>query len=284
MATPAALRCSPAYRYTVRCVFDLDRYLARIGLDARPGLTELHRAQVAAIPFENLDPHRGAPVSLEVGDLQRKLVTERRGGYCFELNLLLKAALEALGADVDLMLARVRFGAPVGTIRPRGHLVLRVHAEGGSWLADAGFGLGTLLEPVPFGPGDVHEQSGWQFRIVQEGPELVLQTASGSDWVDVYAFVPQPVPIVDVETSNWFTSSHPRSPFVTGLVVAAQRPDGTRTFLSDWSELALTEQTPAERTVTPISRAAIPQLLETRFGLPGFTLDESGRVVPGADR
>jgi N-hydroxyarylamine O-acetyltransferase len=45
-------------------MFDLDAYLQRIGLDGRPGLAELHRAHLAAIVFENLDPHRGIPVSL----------------------------------------------------------------------------------------------------------------------------------------------------------------------------------------------------------------------------
>lgn len=261
-------------------MLDLDAYLARIGLTGRPDLAELHRAHVAAIPFENLDPHNGVPVSLEIEDLQRKLVTERRGGYCFEQNLLMKAALEALGAEVDLMLARVRVGAPPDTIRPRSHLVLRVQADGERWHADAGFGLGTLLEPVPFGPGEVHEQSGWRFRVVEDGQELVLQTADGDGWNDLYGFVPEPVPLVDAETSNWFTSSNPRSPFVTGLIVATQQQDGTRTSMSDWSELAIIEQTPAGSTVTPVSREAIPQILDERFGLPGFALNAEGRVVP----
>ena len=79
-------------------MLDLDAYLERIGLTGRPSLAQLHRAHLTSIPFENLDPHQGLPVSLEPGDLERKLVTERRGGYCFEQNLLLKAALEALGA------------------------------------------------------------------------------------------------------------------------------------------------------------------------------------------
>jgi N-hydroxyarylamine O-acetyltransferase len=114
------------------------------------------------------------PVSLDPDALHRKLIDERRGGYCFEHNLLLKSALESLGAEVDLMLARVRVGAPPGTIRPRTHLVLRVRAEGRVWHADVGFGSGTLLEPIPFGPGEVHEQSGWKFRVVPEGEELVL--------------------------------------------------------------------------------------------------------------
>jgi len=263
-------------------MFDLDAYLQRLGLSEYPGIAGLHRAHVAAIPFENLDPHAGIPISLELEDLARKLVTERRGGYCFEQNLLLKAALEAHGAEVEPMLARVRFGAAPGTIRPRSHLVLRAHAEGAVWHADVGFGLGTPLEPLPFGPGEAHEQSGWQFRVVEDGEELVLQTLHEGDWTDLYGFVPRPVPLVDIETSNWFTCAHPRSPFVSGLAISAQRQDGTRTSLRDWGELAFTEQTPAAETSTHVSRDAIPELLETRFGLPGFTVNGDGRVVRAA--
>src|SRR5581483_3831067 len=97
-------------------MFDLDAYLERIGLDGIPSLAAVHRAHVTSIPFENLDPHGGRPVSLAVDDLERKLVGARRGGYCFEQNLLLKAALEALGHEVEPVLARVRVGAAPGTI------------------------------------------------------------------------------------------------------------------------------------------------------------------------
>jgi hypothetical protein len=86
---------------TLPAVFDLNRYLERIGLSSYSGLAGLHRAHATSIPFENLDPHGGLHVSLEVRDLQRKLVNDRRGGYCFEQNLLLKAALQELGADQD---------------------------------------------------------------------------------------------------------------------------------------------------------------------------------------
>lgn len=265
-------------------MFDLEGYLARIGLDGRPGLTEVHRAHVTSIPFENLDPHCGVPVSLAVEDLERKVVVRRRGGYCFEQNLLLKAALETLGAEVDLLLARVRWGAPAGVMRPRSHLVLRVRTEGASWHADVGFGAGTPLEPLPFGPGVEHEQAGWRFRIVEEGQELVLQTVQSDEWVDVYGFPAHPVPFVDLETSNWFTSTHPRSPFVSGLIVSSQAADGTRTMLSDWTGLALTHQTPAGATVTPVERHAVPELLATRFGLPGYTLSADGHLTAPAPR
>jgi N-hydroxyarylamine O-acetyltransferase len=260
-------------------MLDLEAYLARIGLNEAPTLAQLHRAHATAIPFENLDPQRGVPASLELEDLERKLVTERRGGYCFEQNLLLKAALEALGAEVEMFLARVRVGAAPGVVRPRSHLVLRVRAEGELWHADVGFGFGTPLEPLPFGPCGEHEQSGWRFRIVQDGPELVLQAREGEDWIDLYGMLEQPVAPVDVETINWWTSTHPRSPFVTGLMICTQTGDGTRTSLSDWDQLALSERTPMTSKLTPLAREALPELLAERFGLAGFALDAAGRLV-----
>ena len=264
-------------------MFDLDAYLERIGLRGRPNVAEVHRAQVTSIPFENLDPYCGLPVSLAVGDLERKLVADRRGGYCFELNLLLRAALQALGARVDVLLARSRVGARADAARPRTHLLLRVCAEGAVWHADAGFGLGGLLEPLPFGPGAAHTQSGWRFRVVEDQRELVLQAARGDAWVDVYGFAPDPVPMVDVETSNWFTATYPGSPFVTGLIVSAQAEDGSRARLSDWNRqagLVLTEQTPIEDSTFPIQPSAVPELLATRFGLPGYALTPEGHLAP----
>jgi N-hydroxyarylamine O-acetyltransferase len=260
-------------------MIDLDRYLARIGLDGRPTLEEVHRAHLTSIPFENLDPYRGVPISLATADLEHKLVDQRRGGYCFEQNLLLKAACETLGWQVDMFLARVRLGGAPGQSRPRSHLVLRVHADGTSWHADVGFGGGGPLEPLPFGLCAAHEQSGWLFRVLQEGPELVLQTVDGGDWIDLYGFTEEPVPLVDVEVINWYTSTHPHSPFVSGLIVNAQGAHGARTTLSDWDGLMVTEQTPAHTNVTPVEWAAVPGLLASHFGLCGFSLGANQRLV-----
>jgi N-hydroxyarylamine O-acetyltransferase len=260
-------------------MFDLDAYLARIGLRGKPSIGKVHRAHITSIPFENLDPFRGVAVSVALEDLERKLVVERRGGYCFEHNLLLKAALEALGADVELLLARVRVGGTPGAPRPRSHLVLRVGMDGAIWHADVGFGRGSLLEPIPFGPGVAHEQSGWRFRVVQDDSELVLQIEQKGEWADLYGFVPEPVPLVDIEVSNWFTSTHPRSPFVTNMVVSVQGDDGACASLSGRNSLELTEQTPTATTATPVVQSAVPELLAMRFGLPGFAWGADGRLV-----
>jgi N-hydroxyarylamine O-acetyltransferase len=262
-------------------VFDLDAYVERIGLSGRPGIADVHRAHVTSIPFENLDSQRGLPISLDEDDLQRKLVAQRRGGYCFEQNLLLKGALEALGADVEPMLARVRWGAPAGAVRSTGHLVLRVRDRGSTWLADVGFGASAQLEPLPFAAGAEIEQADWRFRLLEDGKELVLQCADADGWSDLYGFVPKAVPMVDIEVNNWFICSHPRSPFVTGLLISLRHEhDGAWVSLSDWSELALIERTPERTESTPVSREEIPALLESRFQLPGFELADDRRVVP----
>jgi N-hydroxyarylamine O-acetyltransferase len=269
---------------SVRGVFDVDAYVGRVGLTGRPALAELHRAHVGAIPFENLDPHRGVPVALDEEPLARKMLDGGRGGYCFGQNLLFKAALEALGARVEPMLARVRWNAPPDVVRPLTHLTLRVEVQRRAWLADVGFGAGTLLEPIPFGPGGPYEQSGWSFRVVEEAADLlVLQILHDGEWADLYAFMPRPVPHIDIEVSNWFTSTHPGSPFVTGLLVATIREDGAFVALSDWGQLALVVRTPDGSTRTPVDREEIPRLLEERFGLGGFELGDRGRVVPAGD-
>ena len=263
---------------------NLAAYLQRIGLSGTPDPAAVQHAHAVAIPFENLDPQRGVPVSLDLGALQDKLVTARRGGYCFEHNLLLAAALRELGHQVDLFLARVRFGRPAGTISPRTHLVLALRGGSADQLIDAGFGSGTPLAPLPLTPGGPRARYGWRYRIAEEGSEWVLQAHIRGTWADLYAFVPEPVPHVDIETSNWFTATHPRSPFVTGLFVTRQFANGARlTLRGAGSELTLTHESPRQWTVDTVDRAMVPELLARRFALPGWGLDGAGRVVPATD-
>src|SRR4051812_45556722 len=95
--------------------FDLDAYLARLGVTGPlaptpEALDRVHLAHASTIPFENLDLLLGRPIRIDVPSLQAKLVGDRRGGYCFEQNTLLAAALGAIGFRVTPLAARVRFG------------------------------------------------------------------------------------------------------------------------------------------------------------------------------
>ena len=264
-------------------MLDFDAYIRRIGLDPadKPTWQAVHRAHATAIPSENLDSHRGIPISLAQANLEHKLVASRRGGYCFEHNLLLASALEHMGLEVEPMLARVRVGGAPRETRPAGHLVLRAtDNDGRSWHADVGFGLGTLLDPIPFGPTGVHDQSGWSFRVLADGGELSLQTLGPDGWTDVYSFPPRPAFRIDIEVSNWWVCTNPASPFVSGLIVSVSHNDGRREAISDFSGRPLTMvSTPDGTVATGVQRQAIPSLLAERFGLPGFELGPDGRVV-----
>jgi N-hydroxyarylamine O-acetyltransferase len=137
----------------------LARYLERIGhgWNVRPNLEtlrSLHRAHVTAIPFEALDAQLGIAASLEPDAIFEKLVERRRGGWCYEMNGLFGAALQAIGFDVT----RVSCGVmrqDGGEERMGTHLALLVECEG-VWLCDVGFG-GSLLEPLPLATGTRHE-------------------------------------------------------------------------------------------------------------------------------
>ncbi len=94
-------------------------YLNRVGVTAPAGgdaaaLRALHRAHLLTVPFENLSIHLAEPVSLGERGLTGKIVRRRRGGFCYELNGAFALLLEALGAQVSRVAARVYGGGGPG--------------------------------------------------------------------------------------------------------------------------------------------------------------------------
>ncbi len=207
--------------------FDLDAYLARLGYggatDATPAtLAAIHEAHAAVIPFENVDVLLGRPLDLTPEGVVAKLVAARRGGYCYEHALLLHAAFTALGFPVSLLAARVRMG--YAGPRPRTHALLLAEAGGERWVADAGFGLRGLLEPLPLREGAEADLPLASFRLAREGAEWVMRSRlAGGDWEDLYLFSTEPQQPVDYVMANHFTATWPQSPFIRSLVVARVR-------------------------------------------------------------
>lgn len=254
--------------------FPLGDYLARIGCPGavkpdlatvKPDLATLealHRAHVDAIPFENLEIQMGGEVRLAPEALEAKMIRRRRGGYCFEQNSLFASALLSIGFVVETCEARVRQGS-VETTRPRTHMVLTVRCEEREFLVDVGFGGDGLVEPLAI-DGTVHDQGGVPYRVATARALRVLQRQVAGRWEDLYAVLPDPVYPIDFEMANWFTSTHPRSPFV--LNVTAQRiTNGTRHILRN---LTYTVARGSEiGTPREIMRVELVPLLRDVFGL-----------------
>jgi N-hydroxyarylamine O-acetyltransferase len=208
---------------------DLPAYLSRIDhagpLTATSDVLEaLHVAHATHIPFENLDLMMGRPIRVDLPSIQAKLVGARRGGYCFEQNTLFAAVLRALGFDVDLLLARVRFGTQ--RVLPRTHMVLHVRIGATRWLADVGFGAQGLLRPAPLAPAGEVAAGAWQHRVVCEPSGLhVMQSIVDDEWADLYAFTLEPQFAVDIEMSNHYVSTHPDSRFLQTLTAQRITPE-----------------------------------------------------------
>ncbi|MEV6680226.1 arylamine N-acetyltransferase [Streptomyces erythrochromogenes] len=254
---------------------DLDAYLERIGLrensgavgELRPDLTTLyavHRAHTAAITFESLDVLLGRPVALDVKSIEDKLVHGRRGGYCYEQNSLLAAALERIGFEVAGRGARNRTrGDSLSAVT---HAVLVVTVDGEEWLCDAGFGHQGPREPVPLAcPGVEVEQGKWTYRVREEADGvLALCLLRGEIWRDLYAFSPQRYHPVDYVVLNHYSSGHPRSSFVGRVVVQRPGDDVRRALVGRELTTLYPDGTTERRLVGPEELLGI---LDQEFGV-----------------
>ena len=243
---------------------DLDAYLRRIGyvggreptLDTLAAL-HLHHAQTIA--FENLDPLLGRPIPLDAASLERKLIHDGRGGYCYEQNLLFGHVLRALGFQVTGLAARVLWTYYADdAITARSHQLLRVDLEGGPYIVDVGFGGQTLTGPLRLEP-DVEQDTPHEvFRLVTAGDGFRMQCRIGAAWKSLYRFGLEEVFQPDYEILNYYASSHPTSRFVSSLIAA--RPATDRRYALADNQLAVHHLGgPTERRVL----ATVSELRET---------------------
>jgi N-hydroxyarylamine O-acetyltransferase len=231
-------------------------------------LAGLHLAHVRHIPFENLDVLLGRGIRLDMDSLFAKLVTARRGGYCFEQNLLFAAVLEQIGFRVRRLAGRVTYRTQ--RVLPRTHMLLRVEAGDTAWLADVGFGAAGPLLPVAFQPGQAQTQQLWRYRLEGHGGLWSLQSGI-QDWADLYRFSLDEQTQADYEMANYYVSTHPDSRFVHELIAHRLAP-GRRLILIGRE---LTEdrglQVDTRRVDDP---AALRALLIDDIGLPAADVAE----------
>lgn len=209
---------------------ELDAYCARIGYAGPRAadlatLTALHRAHVLTIPFENLDVQLGTPPGQDGAAIFAKLVTARRGGWCYEQNGLFARVLVSLGFAVTRLSAGVmrelRGEETMGS-----HLCLKVTIEGNDYLADVGFGS-SQIEPLalaeqawnaaPLAGRILRLPDGlWQFAI-EVGPTPLS-----------YDFADEPANEAQLARLCAFQGAHPDSVFVQNLVVQQRTANGHR--------------------------------------------------------
>jgi N-hydroxyarylamine O-acetyltransferase len=249
---------------------DLDAYLQRIGYqgEAAPTLETLraiHYGHATSIAFENLTPLLRQPVRLDLPALLEKLVYGRRGGWCFEQNLLLSHALRALGFWASGLAARVRWNVPEEVVTARSHMLLRVDLDEGSYIADVGFGGLTLTAPLRLVPGVAQATPYEPFRLMEHGAGFALQVRPGDEWRSLYTFELQEQNQVDYEVSNWYLATNPRSHFLSSLIAA--RPDAERRYALRNNQLSVHHRDGQSERRTLTSVNELCEVLERDFRL-----------------
>src|SRR5262245_9637977 len=253
---------------------DLRSYFDRIGFSGAAAptldvLRELHYRHIQAIPFENLDVLLGRRIDIAPEAVFAKLVTAKRGGYCFEQNTLFRAVLNEIGFENDVFVGRVRRNVPADVRTGLTHMILRVQAAGAPWLVDVGFGSLGSPAPVRLNVGETEQATPMEARrIVARGPSLFHQARLGAEWVDLYEFVPEAASAIDLELGNWYSCTHPKAHFMNSLVVT--RVDGT-------TRLAIDNREFIER---PLDGAATKSAIETPESLREVLASRFGIDLP----
>lgn len=216
-------------------MLDVAAYLARIGYsgstDPKPdNLRALHRAHMLAVPFENFDIALGRKIVTEESSILNKVVTLRRGGFCYELNGAFAALLRALGFAVTLLSARVARDAG-GEGREFDHLTLRVDLEQ-TWLADVGFG-DSFLQPLRLEEETEQSDPAGTFRLVEnERRWYLLRAVPENAWKPQYSFSLQPRRLDEFSGMCHFHQTSPESSFTRQQICSRATSEG-RITVSD---------------------------------------------------
>ena len=261
---------------------EIQAYLDRIGwtgevrLDIRT-LAALVKAHRCSVPYETLDLWFRRDFSLEPAEIYDKIVTRRRGGYCFELNGGFSWLLRGLGFNVREYFGRWLYGEDEPVPMRRHRVVCVALPDRSNAIADVGIGLPFMFSPLDFVFDTPQSCDGQLYRIVRD-PVLaaVVECRLGGKWTRIFSFETTPQQTHDFDYAHWWCRTHPKSSFLSRFWIYLPRPDGTARAiaLSDdgtggWKDLVLCVRTvKGELVKTKIADAAhLSAVLLENFGI-----------------
>jgi N-hydroxyarylamine O-acetyltransferase len=264
-----------------RPAFALDAWVSRIGylgplaptLETLRGLVAAHSC---AISYESIDVALGRIPRLTIEALQDKMLHRRRGGYCFEQNMLFRAGLLHLGYRVTSLQGRVVRGLPIDAPRAAIHMLLKVHLPEGDYLADVGFGNLAPTAPLLLAPEVEQPTPHETMRFIEVGGELTLQSRLGSRWEHIYRVIPYPRYDAEYEVVNWYTSTHPDAPYRNNIIAARPLPSGDRLTMFNARITRRHRDGRSERRV--IEPEEVAPVLQEQFGLE-FSDEEMAAIL-----
>ena len=245
--------------------FSLSNYCERIRHDGEvypdlPTLTALMSAQLQSVPFENTEVQAGRIPSLNPEEIVMKIVTDGRGGYCYEVNGLFAMALTAIGFEWYFAGARPMF---YPSRRPKTHMVVIVTIEGKEYLCDTGFGGYGIRAPLEVLDANVTVQNGDTFRMELLDGEYVLHSLVGDEWLPQYGFALTPQEWIEFSLANHFNATHPDTIFTQKKLAVMQTATGRKILVDNALKII-------ENGVTALSEVDYVSTAREHFGLTCF--------------
>ncbi|KAL0256452.1 hypothetical protein SLS55_008847 [Diplodia seriata] len=204
-------------------------------------LALLQKQSLSTIPFENLGLHysQHRRISLDPDELfQKQVLTQGRGGYCMENNLVQNIALRSLGYHVYSAGARVK-GGPDAAYNGWSHMVnlvtIEAHKSPEKYLVDVGFGPNGCTQPLRL---DRNACDTTALQIAPAEMRLVWKNVDGNTdphqrlwvyqhrisneqpWLDMYCFTELEFLPQDYELMNYWTSTSPKVWFTQKIICA----------------------------------------------------------------
>lgn len=205
--------------YLTTLQFSLEQAKKDLHLVAR--LQALH---VAKYSFSSVNALQNLFLSNDPEQLFKRLITEQQGGYCFEHNKIFYLALQALGFDVEILIARVMLNGQHDN--PRSHRLTLLTLEGKKYLVDVGFGVSTPIVPLAIDQSGIVVDGLNKYRIVRDGNIITVHQQQPEEkflyCVELAEFFES-----DCEIAHFYSHQHPSAAFVNNLV-ASRIVDGER--------------------------------------------------------
>lgn len=245
-------------------------YLERIGMTAADVshtyefLKKLQQNHICTVPYENLDILNDQPIDLSKEALYEKIVTNHRGGYCFELNGAIAHLLQELGFVTKCYFARFLKGET--EIPVRRHRVVVTECDGKRYVIEVGIGIEAPRAPLLLEEGIEQECSNVSFCFTKDGfLGWVLNEKVDDEWKPYYAFTEEEQLDIDFIQPSFYCEKHPASPFNKSPMVAIKTPDGRRAINDrDYKIFEGGELVHIEENITD---ERLYEILKTDFGI-----------------
>jgi N-hydroxyarylamine O-acetyltransferase len=219
----------------------LDNYLSRIDYRQKPQnnlqtLHQLHKKHVFAIPFEDLDIHLKKPLKIDVNSLYKKIIIEKRGGFCYELNFLFYNLLKEIGFDCQIVSSRM-YDKRENLGSQFDHLSIIVKLEE-DWLVDVGYG-NLFAEPMKIPTkidNYVYKDRDAIYKIshsTEANTYILSESRKGYKFKKIYAFETIPRKIEEFYEQIDFKQHSEESYFVKNRICTIPTEEGRITLFNN---------------------------------------------------